>query len=489
LCKDLSAKRFSSASCIDKPTQPMTSANKKSSPFLWLALLGLAAACVAGLYFYKNQQEELRIATEARIAQATKEKEQAVIAGLAASRDALAQNNWASAIASAQQVLSTSPENSEAKTILGTATAAIQKIETDQKQAAALLARAAASDEGKYNSEAIHWLNEAKSLDPKNTEITALLEKISAYPRVIRVPEDAATPAAALATARDHDTITLTAGSWAGPLVISSKIHLQGVTGTIIECSAESGCVITIAPEAKGAQISGITFRHNTTASEAERFSAALVRGGKTTFTDCQFTSASGHGLAVIDGGNAIVSRCKFSENGWNGAAAIGAGSILDLRDSESSRNQQNGIESWDGAATVLIHNRCEANGRNGIHIGNPSASAVIKGNQLTGNNEYGAVIDSADSGKIEKNIAKANQLGGFVIRATAAKLSVTENQAVQNKGSGWIMEKSLDAANYTSNTATENSDQQIVTDASFVEKPQAPKAEPVIPRAEAVAE
>ncbi|NJR41746.1 MAG: right-handed parallel beta-helix repeat-containing protein [Akkermansiaceae bacterium] len=354
----------------------------------------------------------------------------------------MGQTNWASAIANAQQVLTSSPENSEAKTILETATAALEKIKARQKQAAILLEKTIASDQGKYNAEAINWLKEAETLDPGNTAITDLLGKISTYPRTIRIPEDEATPAAAIAAARDHDTISLSVGSWQGPLTVNKKIHLQGVSGTIIECPAEAGSAITIMPEAKGAEISNITFRHHTTFIEAERFSTALVRSGSATFTDCQFINASGHGLAVIDGGRAIVVRSKFSENGWNGAAVIGTGSNLDLRDSESFKNQHNGIESWSGATVVLMNNRCEANGRNGIHASSATGSSVIEGNQLIGNSEYGAVIDSGDSGKIGKNTAKTNQLGGFVIRAAAAKIPVIENQAIQNNGPGWIIEK-----------------------------------------------
>ncbi|NJM37278.1 MAG: hypothetical protein HC845_05065 [Akkermansiaceae bacterium] len=467
----------------------MTSPNKKTPPLLWIGLFALAAVCAVGVYFYKKQQDELRIATEARAAQAAKEKEQTIITNLASARDAASQTNWADAIASAQLVLKSSPDNSEAKTILSTATAALEKIETDKKQAASLLEKAIASDQGKYDPQAISWLNEAKSLDPGNTAIPALLGKISAYPRTIRIPEDAATPAAALATARDGDTISLSAGNWQGPLTVGTKIHLQGAAGTIIECPAEAGCAITIAPDAKGAQITGINFRHNTAISESERFSAALVRGGNATFIDCQFINASGHGLAVIDGGSAIVSRSQFSENGWNGAAVIGTGSKLDLRDSKFSKNQQNGIESWNGATVVLISNHCEANGRNGIHVGSASAGAIIEGNQLTTNSEYGAVIDRAEEGKIQNNIAKENQLGGFVIRSSAAKISINNNQAIQNKGPGWIMEKGLDAANYTSNTSSENGTQEIITDASFTENTAAPQGESNIPRANPVEE
>lgn len=389
---------------------------------------------------------------------------------MASAREALDQRKWSTAITLATQILTTSPGDPAAKSILADATAALAKSKTDIAKAAELLKMAIARDPGQFDQQALDWLREAASLDPGNSEIATRLEKLSAYTRSLRVPEDFATPQEALANAHDRDRIVLGAATWKGPLFIDIAVELQG-TGfatTKVECAPESGSAITIGPGVKGARISGITFRHESFTTGSERFSTALVRSGSAAFVDCRFTDASGHGLAVIEGGRATVSRSRFADNGWDGAAAIGKESMLEIRDSEALNNFEHGIESWDGASVTLINNRCEGNSRNGIHTDNGTAAATIEGNQLISNREFGLVLDSAGSGKITGNTARANLLGGFVIRTAGTKVSVTTNQATLNQGPGLILEKGLKPDAYTNNSVTQNTGLQTVSEVNL---------------------
>ncbi len=392
-------------------------------------------------------------------------REQAIID----TRKLLDERKWDEAIVSANRILAYAPDDSDAKSIIEDANAALKKQAADQAKALSLLNQAIARDKGEFDQQAFDWLREAASLDPANPEIASRLETMSSYTRTLNVPGDFATPAEALANARDRDRIVIAAKTFKGPLVINAAVDLQGAGAdkTIIECPATDGCAITIGPDAKGARLAGITFRHESfLAVGSDRFSAALVRGGGATFTDCRFEDASGHGLAVIEGGEAIVNRCRFSGNGWNGAAAIGKGCFLEIRDSESIGNFEHGIESWDGASVTLVNNRCEDNSRNGIHTDNGDAPAIIEGNQLIANREFGIVLDSAGSGKISGNTARANLLGGFVIRSAAAELPVTGNTATLNEGPGLVLEKGLAPADYSDNSITKNSSPQILSGA-----------------------
>ena len=418
---------------------------------------------------------------------ATASANQSRRAAVASARQALDQRRWDDAIATAKGILAKTPDDPDAQSILGDATAAIDKLAADQAKAAELLQMAVARDQGQFDQQALDWLREANSLTPGNPQIAARLEKLSSYTRTLRVPGDFATPAEALANARARDRIVLAAATWKGPLVINTAVELQGAgfAETRVECPPESGSAITIGPDAKGAHISGITFRHESFAIGSDRFSVALVRGGSATFVDCRFTEASGHGLAVIDGGQASVSRSRFADNGWDGAAAIGHGSTLDVRDCESLNNFEHGLESWDGAAVIFINNRCEANDRNGIHVDSGLAPATLEGNQLVANREFGLVLDGAGGGKIAGNTARANLLGGLVIRAAAASIPVTTNQATLNLGPGLILEKGLAPDSYSSNSVSQNSDQQILSDADLNtgDAPRAAEPEPAKPR------
>lgn len=390
---------------------------------------------------------------------------------LAAARRLLDERQWKTAINASRRILNENPGNSEAAAILGDATAALEKQKVDEARAVELYQQAAARDHGEFDQQALDWLREALALAPDKPEVKALYEKMASYTRTLRVPGDFATPAEALSAARPRDRIVLGEQTWKEPLVINVAVDIQGAgpEATVIECPPADGCAITIGPDASGARVTGITFRHESfLASGSERFAAALVRGGGATFVDCRFSDASGHGLAVIEEGEAVASRCRFADNGWNGAAAIGAGSRLEVRDSESIKNFEHGIESWNGASVTLVNNRCEGNSRNGIHADNQAAAAVIEGNQLIANREFGLVLDSAGSGKATGNVARGNLLGGFVIRAAASALAVTGNQATQNRGPGLVLEKGLSVEKYASNKSRGNIPTQVVTDAEL---------------------
>ncbi len=395
---------------------------------------------------------------------------QALDAAIAVARDELSQRKFDAAIASAEKILLSSPDDADAKTILDSARLARAKAAADRELASGLFRKAAERDAGKFDQQALEWIREAASLSPDDTEIAAMLEKLSSYTRALQVPGEFATLDEALASARARDTIVVAAGTWTGPLVVDVEVEIRGAGAgeTIVECSAENGSAFTVGPDAKGVIVSGITFRQQSFAAGNDRFSAVLVRGGEATFSDCVFTLASGHGLAVIEGGRAIVSRCKSTENGWNGVAAIGKDSTLEVRESEAIENFEHGIESWDGAAVVLVNNRCQGNSRNGVHVDNGSASAEITGNQLIANREFGLVLDSAGSGEVTKNVCRDNLLGGMVIRAAAQAVRVTDNQATANQGPGLVLEKGLASSSYQANTMTKNSGQQLLAGMDF---------------------
>ena len=404
---------------------------------------------------------------------------------LAEARSHIENRKWQDALVIAKKILAAIPQDPEATSVLADANAAIDKAAQNTLKAAALFQEASALDQGKFDQRAFDLLREANSLAPEDPQISALFEKFSSYTRSLRVPEDFPNLIDAIASARDHDRILLAPGTWDGPININAAIDLQGTdpTKTIVECAPDQASAITLGPAAKGARISGITFRHRTFAAGADRYSAALVRGGSVTFVDCRFIEASGHGLIIIEGGQALVDRCQFIENGWNGIAAEGIGSTLEVKDSESIRNFENGIESWNGAAIILTNNRCEANSRNGIHIDNGPASATLTNNQLIGNREFGLVLTSASSGKIVSNVARKNLLGGIVIRAAGSNLAFLQNQITSNEGSGLIIEKGLPPAHYTENSVFKNVEPQILFSSQLSsQEPEVPAAEVIVP-------
>ena len=418
---------------------------------------------------YPGEKQAAAIAAHIAVANAARLRE----ATLAAARQQRDDRQWDEALASARKVLATAPDDADAQAIIADVTAAKTKQAADLAKAKDLLAQARARDQGKFDSQALACLREAAILAPGDAEITARLEKMLSYTRTLRVPGDFATPAEALADAHDRDRIVLAEQSWKGQLVVNAAVEIQGAGSgkSIIFCPATDGCPIVIGPAAKGARITGITFRHEAFhAVGDDRFSAALVNGGSASFVDCRFSDASGHGLVVIENGSASASHCRFSDNGWNGAAACGPGTSLEITDSEAINNYGHGIEAWDGAAITISNSRCEGNCRNGIHADSAAGATTITGNQLVANREFGLVLDSGSSGKITDNTARANLLGGFVIRKAAAALPVTHNDSTLNQGPGLVLEKGLPQTPYASNTSTKNTPQQILTNADLAQ-------------------
>jgi parallel beta-helix repeat protein len=426
---------------------------------------------------FPNDRDSLAMVSEIAVARTTAARQSKLDHG----RESLNRKEWKTAALAAGELLATQPGDADAQTLLAEANAGAAQEAADFAKARSLFDQARARDQGQFDQQALDWLREAKSLAPEAPDIAALYEKMSAYIRTLRVPEDFPTPLEALAQARDRDRIILAEGDWKGPLFVNTAIDFQGAgpEKTRIECPAEAGCAITLGPTANGARLTGLGFRHVSQTGESERFSVGLIRGAAVDLLDCHFRTACGHGVVVIEGGAVKALRCRFIDNGWNGAAAIGAGTRLEVRDSEATGNFENGIEAWDGAAMTAINNRCEANSRNGIHADTGQAPAVIEGNQLRRNREFGLVLTRAGGGHLRDNRATGNLLGGMVIRL-AAPIPATGNQLRDNKGPGLTLELGLQPTDYRNNPLSGNTGKALLADFNFQPLPPAVPAQPL---------
>ena len=410
---------------------------------------------------YPDEKELQELITKIDVAKEEEERQ----AAFDVVRKQVEDREFEEAIRSARDLLQRNEADEEALALLKTAEDAKLRAAADLEKAKGLLAQAAERDTGEYDEQAMEWLREAISLAPDDGEILEKFEKMAAYTRTIRIPGDVKTVAEALATARDRDRLVLAEGTWEGPFVITATVELQGVSGkTIIECKADAGSVIAIAPGVKGARLSGLTVRHLSFDAGEERFSLVHVRDAKADFSDCRFERGSGHGIAVTDGGHAKVVRCRFTENGWNGIAAIGEESLLEAEENTLKENFQNGIESWDGAAVILRKNTCTGNSRNGIHVDNGSASATILDNVLSENREFGLVLGSAGSGDVGSNTLEKNILGGLVVRTKAAKVVVKKNRIANNLGPGLVLEEGVAVEPYVGNVISGNVGKEFIS-------------------------
>ena len=385
----------------------------------------------------------------------------------------LDRGDFKAALAAANALAKAHPGD-EAITELGTrARAALDRLQADQARAKALFDKARARDTGEFDAEALEWLREAALLDPHDEAIATHLEKMASYTRTIRVPGDVADLSEAIAGARENDRILLGPGTWEGTFVINLPVDLQGAgpEETILECPAIAGCALTLGPDAKGARISGITFRHIEFDPGNDRYSAALVRGGSVVFADCHFVEASGHGLAVIEGAEVEIQRSRFRENGWNGIAATGEGSVATVSESQIRENFGHGVEAWNGARLVLARCRLEGNTGNGVHIDTAAPGVRIDGCEILANREFGIVLTAVADGQVSKNRVHQNQLGGIAVRQAAAAARFADNEIFANTGPGLLLDRGLTAAAYQGNNVHRNGGTQIMTQADLSPK------------------
>lgn len=416
---------------------------------------------------YPNEKEINEILAKIAIAKVEEERQ----AAFDLVREQIEGRKFEEAISGARALVAKDGTDEVAMALLSEAMAAKEKAAADLARARILLQQALAKDTGEYDEEAMEWLREAVALAPDDETILASYEKMAAYTRTIRVPEDFETVREALASARDKDRIVIGEGTWQGPFVVTTGIELEGISGkTIVQCAADAGSVISIAPGVRGARVSGLTLRHLSFDAGEDRYSLALVRGAKADFSDCHFDRGSGHGLAVTEGGHAKVVRSRFTENGWNGIAVVGPGSLLEAEDNNLQENFQNGIESWDDAVVILSKNICTGNSRNGIHIDSGAASATVLDNELSANREFGMVISSAGSGEVSGNTMRKNILGGMVVKAASKDVLVKENIISTNEGPGLVLEKGIDESAFASNRMSGNTGDEMMTDVELSE-------------------
>lgn len=389
-----------------------------------------------------------------------------VSAATAQAHKAVQQYKWDDALRVLEAVTSKYPANAEAKALLEKTQTAKVEGEKNLIRARELAAEAKRRDRGMFDTALYALINEAKTLAPNDPEVSAVYEKISAYPRTMRVPGEIATINDAVALARPKDRIAITGGLYQEALVINKPIEIIGDGQVVLEVAGADGPVLTFGPSAQNARISGCTFRHRAAeaANGAERFPAVLVRGGAIAMRECVFTAASGHGLAVMEGGRVGLAQCRAEANGWDGISVRGEGSAVNLKNSLAVRNGEHGVDVWDGAMAALSDNICSNNRRNGVTIVSGAAQVTLTNNQMDGNREYGLVLVSAAAGQVTGNQAKSNTLGGVVVRSGAANVKLENNRLLANQGPGLLLEKGVDEAKYKANTLTGNRDKKQIS-------------------------
>jgi len=347
--------------------------------------------------------------------------------------------------------------------------AAKKVVMENRAKAAELLAKARELDEGVYSAEALALLEEAVRLDPSE-EIRANYTRMSEYGKVMRVPSEFPTIAAALKGSKANDRIFVEKGTYTESLIVPEGVEIVGESRaeTIIECPAEKAAVIAVGQGNKKVRVASLTLRHQGLVNDDERFPVVLVDSGRLLLEDTLVSRASGHGVAVLNGGHATLMLCKIVESGWDGVSVKGekSGAILSRVTSEG--NLHHGVDFWDGANGQISKSQFLSNGRAGIIAIGSTEPIKISESRSEGNREIGFFFSDVAGAEVDNCDAHKNQLGGIVFEHESRGIKVKNSRVSKNGKAGIVFEKGVEILNNEANTVEQNEGHQVWSEAVF---------------------
>ena len=341
------------------------------------------------------------------------------------------------------------------------------------ERAAKLVEEAKALDQGTYSEEALRLLEEAVRLHPSK-ENKAVYERMSSYGRVLKVPSEHTSITAALKLARANDRIMVANGIYYESLKMPSGVTLVGesMAGTVIECPAETGAVVSVPEGVTSVRLAALTLRHSGLVNDEERFSIVVVDGGKLEGNDLRLIRASGHGVAVLNGGSVKLQRCVVTDSGWDGIAVRGEGSTAELIKVRAEKNLQHGIDFWDGGSGKVVDSVVTGNGLNGILVIEGEQAIEVLRTKSEKNREIGVVVSGGAGFSLKDSEITGNLLGGVFLGKETRGVRLEENRIAENGEAGLVVEKGAEVEAESQNEIVKNTGRQIWRDAVFPEAP-----------------
>lgn len=290
----------------------------------------------------------------------------------------------------------------------------------------------------------------------------------------VRVPEDAATLAAAIEKCADGGELEINGGVFRESLLLTRSLSIRASGGAVIEDGGSHACLLTAKGKAK-VTVKGLIFRNAEkeasgdpndhaplvlAASGAEIVLEQCVLDGGMgdgfslvdkavgTLDGCRVLRNRGFGLRIVGGSSASVSSGSVQENGLGGVMVANAGSRFQASNSCAiSRNPNNGIQAIEGATIDLSGVELSSNGQNGVLAMNPGTTVTLRDStavsENNGNGMYVGIGAAAtvSSGKFERNKSHGvvtERAGALDISksvfANNARVGVFFNQGGQSK-------------------------------------------------------
>jgi parallel beta-helix repeat protein len=258
---------------------------------------------------------------------------------------------------------------------------------------------------------------------PKAADSAALSSSSTASTksRIIRVPEDQPTIAAAMAAARAGDTVKLDPGTYKETLVLKTGVHVVGGPSTIDAIGLEHGIYAdtSVTCCASVEQLTVLNSSDNGVALEGARG----VRISNCAIRACGVAEGSA-GLRMDTDAQAYIETSEFSGSGFSEFRVLN--SELTVKNSQVFGNPQDGLSS-EGSRTTIQGGVFHDNVAEGVRIAN-GGMATISGSHFEGN-DVGLQIDNIDAAavpslaQLEDNVITGNRIGVYVYLGTSGIL------------------------------------------------------------------
>ena len=243
---------------------------------------------------------------------------------------------------------------------------------------------------------------------------------LSAKGRVIRVPADQPTIAAAMAVARAGDTVKLDPGTYKETLVLKTGVRVVGGPSTIDATGLDNG-IVGDASVTSGASVEQLTVQNST-------YQGVYIGGSKgVRLSNCTIRACgveSGSAGLRTDDAQLSIENSEISGSGGAGIRVVTTD--LTLIDSQSHDNPFAGLRA-DDSTIILRRNVVKQNG--GGVILNHGVTAMLEGNHLLDNRGSGvaAYAGSDESDQVRSrlrmtgNTSTGNVLGLELLNSDAS--------------------------------------------------------------------
>ncbi len=330
------------------------------------------------------------------------------------------------------------------------------EISKREARAKVVFEQAKTLDLGSYDEQLIYLAEQATQLS-NNADYKAFYDKVQAYPRTIRFPQEFLTLQKAIDVAREHDVIQLSPGEYLAPIVINKQVTLKGSAEkpVILHRPAKEGAVVFVTAQGT-LTAKNLMFKHSESSADLATYSAVSVEG-KATFESCLFYESAGHGLHVVNGGDAVVLSCRAESNRWDGFSIEGKGSKATIKTSITAKNKHHGVDAWKGGKVELVDSISELNFKSGlvaltggqittsgstsrknIHSGlyvAKQGNVSLRGCELSDNKLGGAYGDQSKSVDIAGCKVERNKVAGIILTKGTTWTGLDTVMYIDNQG------------------------------------------------------